>query len=185
MFESNGRVRLTGELVHPLVRDGRPTRQAAYTARLRNRRYSAGCQWPTERGSALRLARERTRVRDCRATALPFRIMPVSSPPGRIEFRASCCPHVSLPDCQGSFVKDSGHMRLKLTDRFVKSATTCGRKSPIFMDDEVIGFGIHVRETGRKSFHVRLHVRGLAPPFSRLIDARRAQTDDPGLFDVD
>ncbi len=42
--------------------------------------------------------------------------------------------------------------RLKLTGRFVKSATTEGRKSPIFMDDEVIGFGVEVRETGRKSF---------------------------------
>jgi hypothetical protein len=42
--------------------------------------------------------------------------------------------------------------RVKLTDRFVKSATTGGRKSPIFMDDEVIGFGVQIRETGRKSF---------------------------------
>ena len=43
-------------------------------------------------------------------------------------------------------------MRERLTDRFVKSARTGGRKSPIFMDNEVIGFGIQVRETGRKSF---------------------------------
>jgi integrase len=43
-------------------------------------------------------------------------------------------------------------MRVKLTDRIVKSATTGGRKSPIFMDGEVIGFGIQVRETGRKNF---------------------------------
>jgi hypothetical protein len=43
--------------------------------------------------------------------------------------------------------------RVKLTDRFVKSATTGGRKSPIFMDDEVIGFGVQVRETGRASSH--------------------------------
>jgi Arm DNA-binding domain len=42
--------------------------------------------------------------------------------------------------------------RVKLTDRFVKSATSGNRKSPIFMDDEVIGFGIQVRGTGRKSF---------------------------------
>jgi len=42
--------------------------------------------------------------------------------------------------------------RVKLTDRFVKSATAGERKSPIFMDDEVIGFGVQVRETGRKSF---------------------------------
>jgi len=41
--------------------------------------------------------------------------------------------------------------RVKLADRFVKSATSDGRKSPIFMDDEVIGFGVQVRETGRKS----------------------------------
>lgn len=43
-------------------------------------------------------------------------------------------------------------MRIKLNDRFVKSATTGGRKSPIFMDDEVIGFGIQIRDSGRKSF---------------------------------
>ena len=43
-------------------------------------------------------------------------------------------------------------MRTRLTDRFVKSAAANGRKSPIFMDDEVIGFGIQVRESGRKSF---------------------------------
>jgi hypothetical protein len=43
-------------------------------------------------------------------------------------------------------------MRVKLTDRFVKSVTTDGRKSPFFMDDEVIGFGVQVRGTGRKSF---------------------------------
>lgn len=42
--------------------------------------------------------------------------------------------------------------RVKLTDRFVKFATTGGRKSPIFMDQEVVGFGVQVRETGRKSF---------------------------------
>jgi hypothetical protein len=31
-------------------------------------------------------------------------------------------------------------MHVRLTDRFVKSAVPKGRKSPIFMDDEVIGF---------------------------------------------
>ena len=41
--------------------------------------------------------------------------------------------------------------RVKLTDRFVKSATTDGRNSPIFMDDEVIVFGVQVGETGRKA----------------------------------
>jgi hypothetical protein len=48
----------------------------------------------------------------------------------------------------------------KLTDRFVKSATTDGRKSPIFMDDEVIGFGVQVRETGRKSFTLDYMLEG-------------------------
>jgi len=43
-------------------------------------------------------------------------------------------------------------MRTKLTDRFVKSAKADGRKSPIFMDDESIGFGIQVGATGPKSF---------------------------------
>ena len=50
--------------------------------------------------------------------------------------------------------------RVKLTDRFVKSATTGGRKSPIFMDDEVIGFGVGVRETGRKSFTLEYMFEG-------------------------
>ena len=36
------------------------------------------------------------------------------------------------------------------TDRFAKSATTGGRKSPIF--DEVIGFGVQLRKGGCKSF---------------------------------
>jgi Arm DNA-binding domain len=43
-------------------------------------------------------------------------------------------------------------MRVKLTDRLVKSATTGGRKAPILMDDEVIGFGAEVRGNGRRSF---------------------------------
>jgi len=34
----------------------------------------------------------------------------------------------------------------------VKSAKADGRKSPIFMDDESIGFGIQVGATGPKSF---------------------------------
>jgi len=41
--------------------------------------------------------------------------------------------------------------RIKLTDHFVKSATTGGPRSPIFMDDGVIGFGVQIRDTGRKS----------------------------------
>jgi hypothetical protein len=43
-------------------------------------------------------------------------------------------------------------MRTRLTDRLVKFASADGRKSSIFMDDEVIGFGVQVRQTGRKSF---------------------------------
>ncbi len=50
--------------------------------------------------------------------------------------------------------------RVKLADRFVKSATTDGRKSPIFMDDEVIGFGVQVRETGGKSFTLDYMFKG-------------------------
>jgi hypothetical protein len=43
-------------------------------------------------------------------------------------------------------------MRVKLTDRFVKSAAAGARGFPIFMDDGVIGFGVQVRQSGRKSF---------------------------------
>jgi hypothetical protein len=49
-------------------------------------------------------------------------------------------------------------MRVKLTDRFVKSATTEGCKSPIFMDDEVIGFGIQVREGSDIEFSLSLRI---------------------------
>jgi len=40
--------------------------------------------------------------------------------------------------------------RVALTERFAKSATTGGRKSPIFYDDEVIGSGLQVRDNSRK-----------------------------------
>ena len=43
-------------------------------------------------------------------------------------------------------------MRKVLTERFVKSVTAGNRASPIFMDDEVIGFGVQVRQNGRKTF---------------------------------
>ena len=36
--------------------------------------------------------------------------------------------------------------------RFAKAATTEGRESPIFYDEEVIGFGFQDRDTGRKAF---------------------------------
>lgn len=41
-------------------------------------------------------------------------------------------------------------MQIKLTDRFVKSASTDGRKSQVFMVSEVIGFGVQVRKTGSR-----------------------------------
>jgi hypothetical protein len=43
-------------------------------------------------------------------------------------------------------------MRVNLAVRFAKAATADGRKSPIFYDDEVIGFGLQVRDNGRKTF---------------------------------
>jgi hypothetical protein len=42
--------------------------------------------------------------------------------------------------------------RVNLTERFAQAATSEGRKSPIFYDDEVIGFGLQVRDNGRMSF---------------------------------
>ena len=42
--------------------------------------------------------------------------------------------------------------RVALTERFAKSVGTGGRKSPIFYDDEVIGFGATGRVDGRKTF---------------------------------
>jgi integrase len=43
-------------------------------------------------------------------------------------------------------------MRVTLTERFAKAAVAGHRRSPIFMDDEVVGFGLQVRGNGRKSF---------------------------------
>lgn len=43
-------------------------------------------------------------------------------------------------------------MRVTLTERFARTAATGGRCAPIFMDDQVIGFGLQVRQNGRKSF---------------------------------
>lgn len=50
--------------------------------------------------------------------------------------------------------------RVALTERFAKGATTEGRKSPIFYDDEVIGFGLQVRDNGRKTFTLDYTVEG-------------------------
>ena len=43
-------------------------------------------------------------------------------------------------------------MRVQITDQFARRAAPEGRSTPIFMDVEVIGFGIQVRPSGRKSF---------------------------------
>ena len=51
-------------------------------------------------------------------------------------------------------------MRVNLTERFAKSATPEGRKSPIFYDDEVIGFGLQVRSNGRKTFTLDYTFKG-------------------------
>jgi len=50
--------------------------------------------------------------------------------------------------------------RVALTERFAKAATTEGRRSPIFYDDEVIGFGLQVRDNGRKTFTLDYTVEG-------------------------
>ena len=42
-------------------------------------------------------------------------------------------------------------MRVNLTERFAKRAMTEGRKSPIFYDDEVIGFGFRSGKVGKRS----------------------------------
>ena len=54
-------------------------------------------------------------------------------------------------------------MHVRLTDRFVKSAVPKGRTSPIFMDDEVIGFECSsfaaLHESGSGTFRKWCHVR--------------------------
>jgi hypothetical protein len=50
--------------------------------------------------------------------------------------------------------------RVALTERFAKGASTARRKSPIFYDDEVIGFGLQVRDNGRKTFTLDYTVEG-------------------------
>jgi hypothetical protein len=42
--------------------------------------------------------------------------------------------------------------RVALSERFARSAEAGGRKSPIFYDHEVIGFGLQVRDNGRETF---------------------------------
>lgn len=43
-------------------------------------------------------------------------------------------------------------MRYVLNEKFVKAASAGAKRSPIFMDQEVIGFGLQVRSNGRKAF---------------------------------
>ena len=64
-------------------------------------------------------------------------------------------------------------MRLKLTDRFVKSATTGDRKSLIFMDDEVMRFWRPSPRHWPQKLNARLHVRRTAPAAVRRSAARR------------
>ena len=69
-------------------------------------------------------------------------------------------------------------MRVKLTVRLLRSAMTCARMSPMFMDDEVIGFGIQVCKTGRKCFGRRPEIsprRFLTLEASWIIDCARKQ----------
>src|SRR5215207_9919517 len=63
--------------------------------------------------------------------------------------RASCCRRWLTP--QSGRQRHGVGMRVNLTERFAKSVMTEGRKSPIFYD-EVIGFGLQVRDNGRKTF---------------------------------
>lgn len=43
-------------------------------------------------------------------------------------------------------------VRVALTERFAKGATTPGRKSPIYYDGGVIGSGLQVCDNGRETF---------------------------------
>lgn len=43
-------------------------------------------------------------------------------------------------------------MRVRITDQFVKQAEPQNRAAPIFMDADLIGFGVQVRPSGRKTF---------------------------------
>lgn len=81
-------------------------------------------------------------------------------------------------------------MRVKLTDRLVKSATMEGPNSPIFMDDDVIGFGVQVRHTGRKRFTLDYMFEGRSPAaligdFPDWSTNAAREHANPGLFDVD
>jgi hypothetical protein len=55
--------------------------------------------------------------------------------------------------------------RVALTERFARSARTGGRKNPIFYDDEVIGFGLRVRNNMRETFTLDYNVEGQTAAF--------------------
>ena len=42
-------------------------------------------------------------------------------------------------------------MRFNLTEQFVKSVKPSNGRSPIYRDDDLIGFGVQVRPNGRKT----------------------------------
>ena len=66
--------------------------------------------------------------------------------------------------------------RVSLTERFAKSATTEGRKSPISIDDEVIGFGLQVRDNGRKTFTLDYTFEPVPPLCRYVVDGDREWT---------
>ena len=79
----------------------------------------------------------------------PARFRPVS--PLRPELPESILLSPE-PDASVSPARWQDERRVALTERFAKSAETGGRKSPTFYDDEVISFGLQVRENGRNTF---------------------------------
>ena len=50
--------------------------------------------------------------------------------------------------------------RVNSTERSAKPARADGRRSPIFYDDEAIGFVLQVRDNGRKTFTLDYTVEG-------------------------
>jgi hypothetical protein len=60
-------------------------------------------------------------------------------------------------------------MRFHLTERFVRGRKAEGGRSPIFRDDELVGFGVQIRPNGRKTFTL-----------DYVIDGRRHYVIDGG-----
>jgi hypothetical protein len=69
--------------------------------------------------------------------------------------------------------------RTKLTVRFVNRSPTGGRRSRIFLFDEVIGFGVQVGEIGRKS--LTSTTRSRQRLYIGDFDKRPGRTHDLGL----